>query len=342
MADDHKTNTPRSRGDGDAPHMTPVTPAEDARSIMINKVSWGAVLAGVVVALVSQLIINMFGIGIGAASLDPLGSAADNPSASGLSIGAGIWWVASGVIAAFLGGLAAGRLCGQPKESSAAWHGFTAWAASTLIIMYLLTSAVGGLLGGAYRTVANAAGGLTSTVGSVAQSAAPGLANAADPFGAIEQTIRENTGGEDPAALRDAAVASVRAALTGNPQQAQEARERAAQTLARARNVPLEQARTDIAAYEQQYRQTAEQVRQQAAQAADVAASAVAQGALYAAIGLVLGGLAGWFGGRMGTVEPTVTANVGAYPVAGSAPGGVYANTDPGRSGATDAMPRRG
>ena len=48
------TDTPRQRGIRDAPHTTPVTPEEDVRTIMINRVSWGAVLAGVVVALVSS------------------------------------------------------------------------------------------------------------------------------------------------------------------------------------------------------------------------------------------------------------------------------------------------
>ena len=78
----------RETGRGHAPHMSPVTPAEDARTIMINQVSWGAVLAGVVMALVTQLVLNMLGIGIGAATLDP--ATGDNPSATSLSIGAGV------------------------------------------------------------------------------------------------------------------------------------------------------------------------------------------------------------------------------------------------------------
>jgi hypothetical protein len=307
MADDYKPDTPRNRGDYDAPHMSPVTPAEDARTIMINKVSWGAVLAGVVVALVFQLIFNMFGIGIGAATLDPGAGSGDNPTAAGFSIGAGLWWVASGVVASLIGGITAGRLSGQPKPSTAAWHGLTTWALTTLVIFYLLSSAVGGLLGGAYRGIANAAGGLTSTVGEVAQSAAPGLASSPDPFSAIERSVRDATGGNDPAALRDAAVAAVRAAVTGNQQQATEARDRAADAIARAQGVPVDQARSQVQQYEQQYRQAADQARAQATRAADVAASAVAQGALYAALGLLLGGLAAWFGGRMAAVEPTVT-----------------------------------
>ena len=297
MADIHHPDTPRNRGDNDAPHMSPVTPAEDARTIMLNKVSWGAVLAGVVVALVTQLILNLLGIGFGAATLDPAAGAGENPSAASFSIGAGIWFALAGILASLAGGYAAGRLAGKPKESTAGWHGLTAWALTTLVIFYLLTTTVGGILGGAYRTVTSALGNVTQAVGSTAQTAAqvaaPNLAGVTDPFSAIEQSVRGATGGNDPAALRDAAVAAVRAALTGNQQQAADARNRATDALARAQNIPVEQARTQVQQYEQQYRQSVDQARQQATQAADAAASAVSRGALFGALGLLLGAARG-------------------------------------------------
>ena len=247
-------DTPRNRGDYDAAHMSPVTPAEDARTVMLNRISWGAVLAGVVVALVTQLILNLIGVGVGAATLDP--GTGDNPSASSFSIGAGIWWIVSGIIAAAAGGYAAGRLAGKPKESTAGWHGLTTWALTTLIIFYLLTSAVGGILGGAYRTLSNAIGGVASTAGgamqTAAQTAAPSLSQVTDPFSSIEQSVRSATGGNDPASLRDAAVTAVRAALTGDPQQAQAARDRAAKAIAKAENVSEDQARAQVQQYEQQ------------------------------------------------------------------------------------------
>jgi hypothetical protein len=316
MAEVYRPDTPRNRGDSDAPHLSPVTPAEDARTILINKISWGAVLAGVVVALVAQLILNMIGIGIGASTLDPHGGAADNPTATGFSIGAAIWWTLSGVLAALAGGYAAGRLAGKPKESTAGWHGLTAWALTTLIVFYLLTSTLGSVIGGAYRTVTNAAGNIASTAGgavqTAAQAAAPSLASGAtDPFASIEQSLRGVTGGNDPAALRDAAIASVRAALTSNQQQAQEARERAAQAISRAQSIPIEQARTRVQQYEQQYRQAVDSAKQQATEAADVAAKAVSRGALFGSLALLLGAAAGWWGGRMGAVEPTITARLG-------------------------------
>ena len=151
-------DTPRNRGDDDAPHLSPATPAEDQRTILLNEIAWGAVLAGVVVALVTQLLLNMLGLGIGIATLDP--GTGDNPSATSLSIGAGIWWTLSGILASLVGGYAAGRLSGRPKEATAAWHGLTAWAFTTLVIFYLLSSTVGGVLGGVYNTVSGALGGL--------------------------------------------------------------------------------------------------------------------------------------------------------------------------------------
>ena len=300
------TDTPRSRGDSDAPHLSPATPAEDARTVLLNRISWGAVLAGVVVALVTQLVLNMIGVGVGAATLHPMSG--DNPEASTFSIGAAIWWTISGIIAAFAGGYAAGRLAGRPKESTAGWHGLTAWALTTLVVFYLVTTTVGSLIGGVFGTISSAAGGLGRTAATAAQAAAPALAQANDPFSTIERSVREATGGNDPAALRDAAVSAVRAVVTGNPEQAQQARERAAQTLSKAQDISIEEARAQVQQYEQQYKDTVERTKQQAAKAADAAASAISKGALFGAVALLLGAIAGWFGGRAGTIDPTLTS----------------------------------
>ena len=305
---DHHPDTPRNRGDYDAPHLSPSTPADDVRTILLNRVSWSAVLAGVVVSLVTQLILNLLGIGIGASTLNPAAGAAENPSATAFSIGAGLWWAISGIIAAAAGGYTAGRLAGRPKESTAGWHGLTSWAFTTLVVFYLLTSTVGGIIGGAYRTMADVAGSVATAAGGAVQTAAM---KAADPFASIEQGVRSASGGNDPAALRDTAVTAMRAAFTGDQAGAQEARDRAAQALAQAQNIPIDQARNQVQQYEQQYRQAVETTRRRAAEAADVAAASVSRGALFGAIALILGAIASWFAGRMGAVDPTLTARFG-------------------------------
>jgi hypothetical protein len=72
--------------------------AEDAHAILVNKVSWGAIFSGVVVALVVQILLTMLGAGIGIATLDP--GTSDNPDVSTFSIVAGLWYVVSGILAA--------------------------------------------------------------------------------------------------------------------------------------------------------------------------------------------------------------------------------------------------
>jgi Skp family chaperone for outer membrane proteins len=285
------------------PGHVPVSLARDVEAtLLLNRVSWGAVFAGVAVALVAQLVINLLGVGIGAATLDPL--TGDNPSASAFSLGAVIWFLVGGILASLAGGYAAGRLSGQPKGKSASWHGLTSWAATTLVVFYLLTTSVGGLLGGAYGALTSTLGNVASTVGVTAQTAAQVAApNLSDPFSAIERSLRASPAGNDPQALQDAAVASVNAFLSGDPAQAEQARERAAQALAAARGIPVEQARTEVQQYEQQYNQTVEQAKQQAVEAADAAARAVSQAALASAIALVIGAIAAWFGGSLGATR---------------------------------------
>jgi hypothetical protein len=167
MSNVYQSDTPRIR---DAPPTIPALPTEDVHTITLSKISWGAVFAGVVVALATQLLLNMLGISIGAATLNPVEG--DNPSAMSLSIGAGIWFALSTILAALAGGYAAGRLAGILRESTAGWHGLTAWALTTLVIFYLLGSTVGGLLGGAYRGMTNALGNVSSAIGSTAETAA--------------------------------------------------------------------------------------------------------------------------------------------------------------------------
>ncbi|MBO0762974.1 MAG: PhnA-like protein [Hyphomicrobiaceae bacterium] len=298
----------RPRGEPDAAYATGVTPEDDMRTILSNRVCWGAVLAGVVLALATQSILNLIGIGLGASAFDPAGGA--NPSAASFSIGAGLWGILSGIISALVGGYAAGRLSGQRKQTGG-WHGLTAWALSTLLMFAMLTTAIGAILGGAFWTLASLSGGATQAVGTAAQAAlqaaAPGVSRTADPFASIEKAIRGASGGNDPAALKDAAVSAVRSAVTSDPAQAQDARERAVQALAKAQGVPADQARTQLGRYDEQYRQAINVAKEQAASAAQMAATAVSRGALFGSLALLLGALAAWLGGRMGAVEPTLT-----------------------------------
>lgn len=273
--------------------------AEPLATAALHQVSWGAIFAGTAVALAVQFLLNLLGVGIGAAVIDPAG--ADNPEATTFSIAGGLWFVLSGIVAAFAGGYLASRLSGRPSASTGGYHGLTSWAVTTLIVLYLLTTSVGALVGGAFTGLSSIVGGAGRTAATVATTAAPALATATDPLADIERQIRETTGGNDPAALRDTAVAAFRALATGDEAQAEEARNRAADALARAQNIPPDQARARVEEYERSYRATVDEAQRRATEAADAAATVVSSGAFLGFVALVLGAIAAWIGGWYGT-----------------------------------------
>jgi hypothetical protein len=275
-----------------------------AATVMLHKISWGAVFAGVIIALVVQVLLTLLGLGIGVRTLSPRGGS--NPDVSTFSIAAAIWYVVSGMIAAYLGGYIAARLSGKSDPVTGAFHGLTTWALTTLVILYLVTTTVGSLVGGVFSGISNAIGGLEQTL---AHTTAPVVAGS-NPLEALDAQIRAT--GTDPQALNNAAANAIRALVTGDQANADTARQQAAEALARARSVPVDQARQQVAQIEQQYRQAVDRTKQQAEQAADVARSVVSKGALAAFVALVLGAIAGWYGGRSGVVHPEFADRVSA------------------------------
>jgi hypothetical protein len=118
--------------------------ASDERYSAVKRISWGAIFAGTIVALVVQIMLSLLGIGIGLGVTNPA-SAAD---LSGLGIGAAIWLVVSTLIALFIGGFVAGRLAGIPIRGDGVLHGVVVWGLGTLVSLYLATSVVGTAVSG--------------------------------------------------------------------------------------------------------------------------------------------------------------------------------------------------
>lgn len=266
----------------------------DSRDIHLrHRVSWGAILAGVATALVVQMLLNLLGVGIGASSLDAT-TASDNPSASGFSLSAGLWWTVSGIIASLLGGMIAGRLAGASTPGTARWHGFVSWCATTLIVFYLLTSAVGGLLGGTL----SALGGTLSAAGKGAASAVSGVAGVTDGDALAEQAKRLVNPNDAQNAKADV-MSYIRASIAGNQAAADAARDRAVNSVAKAANISPDEARTKLQEAAQQAKQAAETAKQKAQEAAEAARKGIATAGLYGFVALVLGGLAAFVGGGL-------------------------------------------
>ncbi|HEX6978301.1 MAG TPA: PhnA-like protein [Alphaproteobacteria bacterium] len=272
---------------------TVVTPSLATR---VRMISWGAVFAGVVISLITQFLLSMLGVGIGVSTIDP--ATAGTPEAGTFSIAGAIWWTVSGIISAFVGGWVAARLSGVPIATSASLHGLVTWATTMLVVFYLLTSAAGALIGGAFGVMSNVMSGL----GQTAQAVVPQLADATQgPLAELRQEIEGVIRGTDQAQQAESLTTTTRVVTADDLSPAE--RDQAAGALAQQAGISQDEARNRIDQWRETYRRNAEQLQQQARQTAEMTARVVSRAAIYGFIALVLGAIAGTLGGRAGRPE---------------------------------------
>jgi len=94
--------------------------------------TWSAVAAGVVTALIIQVMLTMLALGVGLLSVD-----VPTANAAPLTIGTAalLWWIFSGIFSAFAGGAVAGAYAPAPTDKVRSAHGLAAWAVATLIVI---------------------------------------------------------------------------------------------------------------------------------------------------------------------------------------------------------------
>ncbi|HEX3210079.1 MAG TPA: hypothetical protein VHQ91_11900 [Geminicoccaceae bacterium] len=279
----------------------PAEPAAIVPTAGLRRISWGAVLAGVAIVIAVQVSLSVLGLGVGLSTVDL--RAGDTPQVTSFGLGAGIWWVITDLIALIIGGYVAARLSGMPLRGDGILHGVLTWAVTLLIMIYLLTTGVGGIVGGAFHVVG-------STLSSVGQGVAQAVPQAASAAGVsadqIKQGAQELLRREQPGALSaDQAQSELVAALgqmaTGSQQEAQQARQRAVTIVAQQAGISPEQANQRIDQLEAEVKQKAEQAKAKATEAADSAARAASSASIWAFIAFLLGAAAAAWGGSMGT-----------------------------------------
>ncbi len=133
-----------------------------------RRVSWGAIFAGAVVALVVELALGTLGLAIAFGTINP---ATETQTFQGLGLGTGIWLVVTMMIALFAGGWTAGRLAGLPKRIDAVMHGVVAWGIVTLFSTWMLTNVLGGVVSGAVGLVGSTLGAVGEGLGAMAPAA---------------------------------------------------------------------------------------------------------------------------------------------------------------------------
>ncbi|MCA8831148.1 hypothetical protein [Hymenobacter pini] len=312
---------------------------------VLKRISWGAVIAGALLALVTQLTLGLLGLGIGLSSVDPLEE--QNPM-SGFGTGAAVWWGLSTLAALYLGGLVAGRLAGLPRRTDGMLHGLVTWALVTLLTFYMLSTAAGRIISGATGVAGRALSVAGRGVAAVAPEAGEAIKGELKERGIdvsdlkrearllLRQTGKEelqpeNLEREARAAGRDAKAEAKQSAAT--PQEADDNLDDVIDRLTSkaenignaadrdaAVNVVMRRTGKSRAESEQivdnwittakqaqvKFQEAKQQAEVKAREAGDKAAAGLSKAAIFAFFGLVLGAAAAAFGGRQSTPKDAV------------------------------------
>ncbi|NJL20104.1 MAG: hypothetical protein HC895_03550 [Leptolyngbyaceae cyanobacterium SM1_3_5] len=110
-----------------------------------DRVRWGPIIAGLVVALASQLVLSALGASIGLSTI--ASSGAPRTDAGGVGSAVGIWSIISLFISLFLGSWVMARCCGPMNRSTAMLNGAVLWATTLALSAWLLASGVTGAFG---------------------------------------------------------------------------------------------------------------------------------------------------------------------------------------------------
>ena len=273
-----------------------------------KRISWSALFGGVVLAVSIQLILSLLGAGIGFSTVDV--NAGSTPSASTFGTGAGIWWLVSSCIALFAGGYTAAWLAGIELRFDGMLHGLVTWGLATLLTVYLLTSAVGGIIGGGF----SALGSLSSTLGSGIKAAAAPVADAA---GLSPDMVKQQVDAflqppaADPANMspQDAQkeIASNLATYAKGGPDAPAAKARIVAITAAQLKISQADAEKKFDDAEAKIKQTRDEAVQNAKTAADASASAASKGSFAVFVDLLLGAIAAAVGGAIAVSRRSLT-----------------------------------
>jgi len=252
--------------------------------------SWGGILAGLVLVLAWQILLNLLGLGIGLSALKTV-AAGGTPSES-LTVASVIGWVVVSWFSLAAGGYVASRLSGNFREEDGALHGLSVWAAALLVSVFVAAAAAGAggaALGGAVSAVTRAGGAIA---GAAVSSAGAGSGNPAQT--ATANLLRP----DNPADLSNEAAAQEVAAATARLAAGDSIdRDRLATVIGAKAGISKEEAGKRIADWEQ----TAKQARAKAEQAAQATLDAARKGALWGFVALLLGAISAAIGGALGT-----------------------------------------
>lgn len=125
------------------PHVTTSAPNVDVDATVIapvDRVRWGAIIAGLLAALSALAVLSLLGLAIGAAQYD------NNDTGRSLGIGTGVWGGLSALLAFLLGGWVAAKTAAVRGERNGMINGAMVWALAIPLLLFALGSGASALL----------------------------------------------------------------------------------------------------------------------------------------------------------------------------------------------------
>lgn len=110
-----------------------------------DRVHWGAIIAGLMVAISSQLLLSAIGAALGFGNIADSGAPRSDSGDVAQSVG--VWTIISLFISLFIGGWVTARSFGSVNRSTAALNGAILWATTLAISSFLFAIGVTGAFG---------------------------------------------------------------------------------------------------------------------------------------------------------------------------------------------------
>ncbi|QDL11339.1 hypothetical protein DP113_28585 [Brasilonema octagenarum UFV-E1] len=110
-----------------------------------DRVRWGPIISGLLIALATQLVLSSIFAAIGAGTVE--GSGRPRTIASDVTGNIGIWSTIGLLISLFTGGWVMARACGPMNRNTALLNGAILWATTLAVGSWLLASGVSGAFG---------------------------------------------------------------------------------------------------------------------------------------------------------------------------------------------------
>lgn len=149
----------------------------------IDRISWGGVWAGVMIALGMEALFALFGFFIG---FGMYSSETANPWA-GISAWTTVWYLVTAGWSMFFGAWCAARLSGNPVREAGVLQGITTWGLATIATMAIIVV-------GAWAVLREGVNILSTAAIASAQTAPAHVSQAAQQAGQAAQQAQQNAG----------------------------------------------------------------------------------------------------------------------------------------------------